>query len=149
MIYAPHTYSEWSQVLNILKNKTDDQEVLAAMKNGTIEWQSGVASRFAAKLIDTINSRMNEASDKFQKDMNHAGGQEGAIVQALLSMRRELRFLTDAIDLPAIPDQDRQQYVAMVRGQADRVQSSLEESAKKDRSGKMASIVRRNKVNAF
>lgn len=148
-IAPPKTYSDWVAVLDMLKTKSDDEVVLSAMQKGTIEWQSGVAERFAKKLIDVINYRMNSATDKFQKEMSRSNGQERVIVQALLALRKELSFLSKAINLPAIPEKDRQQYYQLVISQANSVQSSLEDSAKKDRSGKLASIVRNNKVNAF
>ena len=149
MIIPPHTYAEWASLLDMLKDKTDDADVLAAMQQGTIEWQSGVAERFAQKLIDTINYRMNAATDKFQKEMMRANGQERNIVMALLALRRELMFLSQAINLPALPANDRQQYYQLVIAQANKIQSSLEDSAKRDRTGKLASIVRNNKVNSF
>jgi len=145
----PAIYAEWSELLDKLRKKEGDAEILAAMQSGTIVWQSGVAERFAQKLIDAINARMNAAADKFQKDMGRSNGQEGAIVQALLSLRKEFAFLLNAINLPVIPEKDRAQYCALVRGQADKAQSSLEDSAKKDRTGKMSSIVRNHKVNRF
>ncbi len=149
MIQTPHTYSEWNAVLDMLRDRQDDAAVLAAMQQGTLAWQSGVAERFAKKLVDTINARMNAATDKFQKSMSRSGGQEGAIVQALLALRKELSFLVKAIDLPVIPEKDRAQYCNLVREQADQIQTSLEDSAKKDRSGKLSSIVRNHKVNVF
>lgn len=148
-ITPPRTYAEWVTVLDKLKNKADDEAVLYAMQKGTIEWQSGVAERFAKKLIDAINYRMNSATDKFQKDMTRTQGQERAIVQALLALRKEFRFLAQAINLPALPEKDRQHYYRLVICQANAVQSSLEDSAKRDRTGKLASIVRNNKVNTF
>lgn len=148
-IVPPKTYSEWVAILDMLKTKSDDENVLSAMQRGTIEWQSGVAERFSKKLIDVINYRMNAATDKFQKEMTRSNGQERAIVQALLALRKELCFLSKAINLSAIPEKDRQRYYQLVISQANSVQSSLEDSAKKDRSGKLASIVRNNRVNAF
>ena len=133
----------------MLKNKEDDQEVLQAMLLGTVEWQSGVAERFSKKLIDTVNYRMNSATDRFQKEMSRSQGQERAIVQALLALRKELSFLAKTINLPALPEKDRQHYHQLVLSQADSIQKSLEDSAKKDRTGKLASIVRNNRVNAF
>lgn len=148
-ISPPHTYSDWVEILDMLKNKSDDEEVLQTMQRGTVEWQSGVAERFAKKLIDTINYRMNAATDKFQKEMSRSQGQERAIVQALLALRKEFRFLAQAINLPALPEKDRQHYYQLVISQADSVQKSLEDSAKRDRTGKLASIVRSNKVNSL
>ena len=149
-IAPPHTYAEWAPVLDMLKNKTNDEDVLQAMLQGTVEWQSGVAERFAKKLIDAVNYRMNCATDKFQKDYLRARGHERAVVQALLALRREFRFLAQAINLPALPEKDRAHYYQLVISHADSVQSSLEDSAaKSDRSGKLSSIVRNNKVNVF
>lgn len=148
-VTVPHTYAEWVAVLDLLKNKTDDEMVLQAMYSGTVEWQSGVAERFAKKLTDTINHRMNTATDKFQTEMSRSGGQERAIVQALVTLRREMQFLAKAINLPALPENDRQQYYQLVLSQADSIQKSLEDSAKKDRSGKLSSIIRNNRVNSF
>ncbi|MCD7754803.1 MAG: hypothetical protein LUJ09_00465 [Firmicutes bacterium] len=148
-ISPPHTYAEWVSILDMLKSKTNDEEVLQAMLQGTVEWQSGVAERFSKKLIDVVNYRMNSATDKFQTEMTRSRGQERAIVQALLALRKELRFLSKAIDLPALPDANRQHYHQLVVSQANSIQSSLEDSAKTDHSGKLASIVRNNRVNAF
>lgn len=149
MIQTPHTYSEWLDVLDALREKTDDAAVLLAMQQGTIEWQSGVAERFTQAYVDAINARMNAASDQFQVSLGRAAGQERAVIQALLALRKEMAFLAKAADLPAIPEEQRKQYCQMVSDQADSMQSSLEDSAKKDRTGKLSSIVRNHKVNVF
>jgi len=149
MIKAPHTYSEWAEVIGIFKNKEDDEDALKAMKAGTVEWQSGVAERFSKRLIDAVNYRMNAASDKFQKELSRSRGEDRAIIQAILGLRKEMAFLAQAIDLPAIPQELRSQYIKMVYDQADTMQKSLEDSAKSDRSGKMSSIIRNHKVNSF
>lgn len=149
MIRTPHTYAEWAEVLKVYREKTDDAAALKAMQQGTIEWQSGVAERFTEKLLSATNARLNGAADKFQKDISRAGGSEGAMIQALLSMRKELAFIAQAVDLPAVPQEQRRRFIEIVRKQADSAQSSLEDSAKKDRSGKLASLVRNHKVNSF
>ena len=145
----PQAYAEWVNVLTVFKNKDDDETVLKMMKSGTIEWQYGVAERFSTKLIDAVNYRMNVASDKFQNDLLKSQGYEGAIIQAILSLRKEMTFLAEAINLPVIPDKERQHYLNLVIEQANSMQKSLEESAKQDRSGKMSSIIRNHKINSF
>lgn len=149
MIRTPHTYAEWSEVLTAYKDKTDDQGVLQAMRQGTIEWQSGVAERFTDKFLNATNVRLNVAADKFQRDISRAAGNEGAVIQALLSMRKEFRFLMDAVDIPAVPEDVRTRFAELIREQADSVQKSLADSARKDRTGKLASIIRNHKVNSF
>ncbi|MCI9077897.1 MAG: hypothetical protein HFH68_03085 [Lachnospiraceae bacterium] len=149
MTEVPHTYAEWVNITDKLKSRTNDEEILNAMKQGTIEWQTGVAERFLKKLADVINSRMNMASDKFQKTISRPNTEEREIVQALLALRKEMAFLADAVDLPALPENERSQYKQLVISQACKMQSSLEESARKDRSGKLLTIVRNHKVNKF
>ncbi len=148
-ISPPHTYAEWATVLDKFRNRTDDEDVLEAMLKGTVEWQSGVAERFTKKLVDAVNTRMNSATDRFQRDISRSRGQEGAIVQAILALRKELRFLLEAISLPAIPEKDRNRYRQLVIDQANRIQSSLEDSARADRTGKLANIIRNNRVNSL
>ena len=63
---TPMIYSEWVDILNILKNRTNDEEVLEVKKKGTIEWQSGVAERLTKRLINIVNERMQYAIDKYQ-----------------------------------------------------------------------------------
>ena len=149
MITTPHTYAEWAAVLDQFQQKTDDDAVLRAMKSGTLNWQSGVAERFSRRLIDAVNGRMDAATDKFQLELRRSSGQESSIVRALLALRKEMAFLVQAIDLPVIPEKDREQYVRLVREQADKMQRSLEDSARTERTGKLASIVRNHKINSF
>ncbi len=149
MIPVPHTYSEWTKIIDIFKDKQNDTEVLIAMKSGTLEWQSGVADRFSKRMVEAVNARMNSASDKFQRNLNNARGSEGSIVQALLAVRKEMSFLSQAVNIQAFPEEHRKQYMQLVIDQANKMQQSLEDSAKRDRSGKMASIIRNHKINAF
>lgn len=148
-ISAPKTYYEWVDVLDIVKSRSNDEAVLDAIQNGSIDWQTGVAERFINKLIDVVDGRMNSASDKFQNDMNHSKGEERAITQALHALRKEFRFLKKLVDIPAIPEDERTQCLKLVADQANEVQRALEDSARYDRSGKLASIVRNNRVNSL
>ena len=146
---APATYADWTTLIDMLRDKADDENVLLAMSKGRLEWQQGVAERFSQKLIDAVNFRMNGATDRFRREMSRCAGQEREIVQALLSLRKELSFLARVFEIPALPDDLRGHYRQLVVDQADKIQRSLEDSAKSDRTGKLASIVRNNRVNSI
>ena len=146
-VSAPSTYAQWMSVIDNLKNKIDDEATLSAMQSGTLEWQTGVAERFSKKLIDAVNYRLNAATDKFQRDMSRSRGQESYIVQALLALRKEMGFLSKAVDLPAIPEDERIHFTQLILDQANTIQASLENSAKTDRTGKLSSIIRNHRVN--
>ncbi len=148
MKIPPKNYAEWSFMLDQLQQQTDDEEVLRAMQQGELVWQSGVAERFSKRLVEVVNQRMDGASDSFGRKTAKAGGNERVLVQALLDLRKEMKFLAEVMSLSVIPQDLRTQYVQLVKDQADRMQNSLEDSAKKtDRSGKVSSIVRNHPVN--
>ena len=143
---TPMIYSEWVDILNILKNRTNDEEVLEVMKKGTIEWQSGVAERLTKRLINIVNERMQYAIDKYQSVKYY---DERGFIQSLLNLRKELIFLSEVLNIAIIPEKDREQYRDLVVNQANIIQNSLEESAKNDHSGKLLSIVKNHRVNNF
>ena len=148
MIEVPHTYAAWIKVLDILASRENDIAVLEAMRAGNISWQSGIAERFTKKLGKVLELRMNGAVDRFQKRIAHARNINGLSL-ALITLRKELAFLVEVVDIDAIPQEVRGQYISLIYDQADRIQDSLENSAKNDRSGKESSILRTTKVNAF
>ena len=67
----------------------------------------------------------------------------------MIAMRKELSFLAEAVNIPAVPEEQRNQFVQIVRQQADSAQKSLEDSANHDRTGKLKSIIKNHKVNNF
>lgn len=146
MITTPHTYYEWIAVFDELKKRSVDREILDVMRKGTIEWQPGIAERFSERLMSIINYRINRASDQFQKELNYGKNQESVIIQALLGLRKELQFLAEISDLPVLPKSEREQLHQLVIDQSNAIQRSLEDSAKKDRSGKLGYIVRNHKI---
>lgn len=146
MITEPHTYAEWAEVLKQFKEREFDEDTLAAMKAGRIEWQTGVAERFTKRLTDAANHRMNYASDRFQKDMANAAGSDGYIVQGLLALKKELSFIASALNLPTIPEPTRQELVRLVKAKAEEIQQNLEKSAQSDRSGKLSCLVNNHRV---
>ena len=44
-ITTPHTYSEWVNILDMLKEKIDDEAILKIIQEGTVVWQPGVAEK--------------------------------------------------------------------------------------------------------
>lgn len=147
-IEPPHTYSEWVCLIKILQEKSNDDIVLYALQNGTLEWQCGVAERFTEKYIGAINSRINIAVDRFQKEVKRTSS-ENIFVSNLLFLRKEMQFLANVANINAIPQEYRLQYVKLVQDKADEMQKSLEDSAKIDKTGRLLYIIKKNKINTF
>ena len=140
---APKIYADWVKVFELLKSCEDDENVLTLMQEGTIVWQSGVAERFLKRLVDTINFRLDRATDNFQKARQT---DENEIIQSLMQLRRELQFILKTVDLNAIPVKEKTELRNMIISQSNSIQESLEKSAESDRTGKLSSIIKNNKV---
>ena len=140
---APKIYADWIKVFNVLKSGEDDEVILPLMQEGEIVWQSGVAERFLRKLVDTVNFRLNKAIDNFQKSHQ---SDENEIIQSLMQLRRELQFMLKVVDINAIPVKEKTELRNMIINQSNSIQESLEKSSESDRSGKLSSIIKNNKV---
>ena len=140
---APKIYADWIKVFNTLKSGEDDETILPLMQEGEIVWQSGVAERFLRKLVDTVNFRLNKAIDNFQKSRQ---SDENEIVQSLMQLRRELQFMLKVVDINVIPVKEKMELRNMIINQSNSIQESLEKSSESDRSGKLSSIIKNNKV---
>lgn len=140
---APKIYVDWVKVFELLKSCEDDENVLTLMKEGTIVWQSGVAERFLKRLVDTVNFRLNRATDNFQKAHQT---DENEIIQSLMQLRRELQFILKVVDINTIPVKEKTELRNMIINQSNSIQESLEKSAESDRTGKLSSIIKNNKV---
>ena len=140
---APKIYADWVKVFELLKSCEDDENILTLMKEGTIVWQSGVAERFLKRLVDTVNFRLNRATDNFQKAHQT---DENEIIQSLMQLRRELQFILKVVDINTIPVKEKTELRNMIINQSNSIQESLEKSAESDRTGKLSSIIKNNKV---
>ena len=140
---APKIYADWVKVFDILKSGEDDEVILPLMQEGEIVWQSGVAERFLRKLVDTVNFRLNKAIDSFQKSRQ---SDENEIVQSLMQLRRELQFMLKVVDINTVPVKEKMELRNMIINQSNSIQESLEKSSESDRSGKLSSIIKNNKV---
>ena len=140
---APKIYADWIKVFNTLKSGENDETILPLMQEGEIVWQSGVAERFLRKLVDTVNFRLNKAIDNFQKSHQ---SDENEIVQSLMQLRRELQLMLKVVDINVIPVKEKMELRNMIINQSNSIQESLEKSSESDRSGKLSSIIKNNKV---
>ena len=140
---APKIYADWVKVFELLKSCEDDEKVLTLMQEGIIVWQSGVAERFLKRLVDTVNFRLNRATDNFQKAHQT---DENEIIQSLMQLRRELQFMLKVVDINAVPVKEKTELRNMIINQSNSIQESLEKSAESDRTGKLSSIIKNNKV---
>ena len=145
---VPSTYSEWLKCFDTVRDGTNDAEALDCMKRGNLALSAGVAGRFASQLSSLLQFRIKRASDKFSRSMQSTRGDLNHLTNALISVRKELKYLMEIAKLPVLPHADSQMIVSAIKQQADSMQESLEStSGKNDRSGVLTSIIRNNRIN--
>ena len=142
----PKTYAEWAASCDRLLKGDCDEDTIAAMETGSLEWTSGVAERITRRIHEVFDSRLKLAGEHFQRDTHHARGHATLLANALLGIRKKMILLARLAALPALPDMIKQSLHQSLQQFAERTQSSLESSARADLSGKTLDLVKRNRV---
>lgn len=147
MVKTPTTYAEWLNCFDRFRDEQFEEEVIVAMKNGTIEWQSGVAERFTKSLFDLIDYKiefiMKSMNMKFSKQLKS----KLEIENALLHTRRSLKKLLIFSSMESIPKDLRKKIKKYIEDTADTIQSAILDSVERDRIGEMVVLVKNNAVN--
>jgi len=142
----PTTYAEWAACCDRLLTGDCDDETFEAMESGKLEWTSGVAERITKRIYEVFDSRLKSLADRFQRDLDCARGHETLLTNALLGIRKNLSPLARLSRLPALPEIVTHSLKQSLKQYAEKTQSSLEASARSDRTGRLLSIVKRNGV---
>ena len=144
---VPANYADWCTLFDEIASGPKDEEYLDVISKGTISWTSGVAERFVKIAADMIEKRINKAQDVYQRQMKNARGVSNNISTALLTLRKEYRYVYSLAAVLPIPEDYRNQLTKMVQDHADTTQQSLEDSAKADRTGHLTTLVKNAHMN--
>ncbi|WP_027014487.1 hypothetical protein [Comamonas composti] len=145
---APATYAQWSECLDLLAQGLHDEECLARMGSGQLVWTAGVAPLFAQRLSEELQRRLGLCADRLTRDLR-TGSSEQNVVKAILQARAQLFFLQRLCQLPMLPAPVKEQLLDEVQRFAERSQNSLLDSARADRSGRLASVLRNNPLTRY
>lgn len=144
----PQSYAQWSHCLDALAQGDNDEACLQQLKAGTLEWTGGVAPMFAKRVSEEIQRRLQQCSERLSRDLQR-GAQESLIVRAVLQARAQLGFVHQLCQLPVLPASTQQHLLDEIRRFAERSQQSLEDTAKADRSGQLATLLRNNPLTRY
>lgn len=143
----PSSYSEWYMLMDEIGNSPRNEDYIQIIRQGTVSWTSGVAERFVQCVSNTMRKRINAAQDTFQRQMRNSRGGDVAVAGALTVLAKEYRYLHKLSSALPIPAEYVRQMMKMIQDQADLTHKNLMDSAKADRTGKLASIVKSVGVN--
>lgn len=144
---APSSYSEWHTLMDEISSAPRNNDYIQMVRMGTVSWTSGVAERFIQTVSNTIRNRINTAQDVYQRQIKNSRGGDMAVANALSVLTKEYRYLYQLSAALPIPSEYVDQMKKIIQDQANQTYDSLMDSAKADRTGKLASIVRSAGIN--
>lgn len=142
---APQTYAQWSDCLDDLVCGLQDEACLQRMARGSLSWTGGVAPLFSARLMTEFNRRLTLCSEHLTRDLRSIHD-ESAVVRAILNARQSLHFLHRLAQTSRFPASLQTHLADELHKFATRSQSSLEDTAKADRSGRLTVLLRHNSL---
>lgn len=142
---APCCYADWSVCLETLASGSNDEAVILAMTQGELSWTSGVATLFSERISEAFSSRLQHCAKRLSRNLS-LGADETTLVRALMETRRSLALLHRVALIPVFPSMLREHLCSELKQYAERTHNSLEDSARHDRSGKLASLIRHNSL---
>lgn len=146
---TPITFAEWSDLFDMIKKRLNDAETLEAAQNGTYDMQPITAELWMEEFTSAINERLNLANQRFKRDFSASAGSEGRIIQAISSLKKELVFVYKLSKIPCVPNAAKEKCAKIVTDSAKKLESSLMDSAKSDRSGKLGILIRNAEISKF
>ncbi|TXC79084.1 hypothetical protein [Paraburkholderia azotifigens] len=144
----PKTYAEWSVCLDVFEAGGNDDEAIEAMRAGSLSWTGGVAPLFARRTSETVDVRLKRIADGMSRAL-HLGGDATTLARAMLDARQKLVSVYQLAALPVFADELRESLQKQVAQYAETAQKALEDSAKHDRSGQLASTIRNSSLLHF
>ncbi|WP_176079872.1 hypothetical protein [Paraburkholderia tropica] len=148
VLRVPTTYAEWSACLELFEAGGDDDAALHAMSSGSLSWTGGVAPMFARRISDVLNARLKRISDDMTRELRF-GTDTSALARTMLDARKKLGQLNRLASLSVFAEELRQGLEQQIAHYAKTAQSSLEDSAKHDRSGQLANTIRQCSLLTF
>ncbi len=144
---TPNYYSEWVQLFHQLKQLgQEDEKIISVLENGKIEWTSGVADKIVNGVYEVIQFKMNQTTRLFQHELDQSGGEEAAMILAIINARNRFNLLYRLCRLPIFPNEIKESLTNFVSKYVGDSQEALLESAKHDRTGQLAYTIKHNSI---
>ncbi|MEN5209211.1 hypothetical protein ABE493_13930 [Stenotrophomonas terrae] len=147
-VLSPRTYADWSIALERFAQGNDDDAVLLSMAQGQLDWTPGVATLFSERIHAVLDLRVQALSVRLDRSFSYSRD-EVEVVRALLDARRHLGLLHRLACVPALPDVLRKHLLELLEKVAQRMQQSLEDSARRQNAEALLRTLRHHDLRHF
>lgn len=142
------TYYEWITNLEKLKTAPRDEELLKTLYEGKIELVGNISYRFIKHINDVIRTRLKNSLEGILLKMNTIYKDTNALSLEVINIKKELSFSKKIINIPAIPEENKNKFKETLQMFANEINDTLEESASNlDNTGEALLMIKNSKIN--
>lgn len=142
------TYYEWISKLEELKNGPRNEEIIQDLYQQTIELDGNILYRFIRHINDVIRTRLKNALEKTLSNIERLYGEKDTLSLEIINIKKELHFAKKIINLPVIPDENKNKFRETLQKFANEINEALISSLEGiDTTGEVLMMIKNSKIN--
>lgn len=144
------TYFEWIEILENLKTSPRDENLINNLYNQKIDLIGNILYRFIVHVNDTVRTRLKTSLDGILSKMNTIYNDTNALSLEVINIKKELLFCKKIMNLPVIPEENRNKFMQTLQNFANEINEVLENSVTGlDSTGEAIMMIKNSKVNVL
>lgn len=142
------TYFEWIANLEKIKTGPRNENLLINLYDKKIDLDGNILYRFIRHINDVVRTRLKNALDSILIKIHTIYNDTNAISLEVINIKKELSFCKKIIDLPVIPEENKQKFKETLQNFANEINDALEASVSGlDTTGEALMMIKNSKIN--
>lgn len=142
------TYFEWINSFDQLKTGTRNEDLLNTLYKSTITLEGSILYRFIIHINDLIRTRLKNSLDSILYKLRTIYQDSNALSLEIINIKKELAFAKKIINLPVIPEENKNKFKETLQNFANEISETLEHSLSGiDTTGEIITMVKNSKIN--
>lgn len=144
------TYFEWVEILENLKTSPRDDNLINNLYSQKIDLVGNILYRFIVHINDTVRTRLKNSLDSILLKMNTIYNDINSLSLEVINIKKELMFCKKLMNLPVIPEENRNKFMETLQNFANEINEALEVSVTGlDTTGEAIMMIKNSKINVL
>lgn len=142
------TYYEWVSKLEELKTGPRNEEIIQNLYQQTIELNGNILYRFIRHINDVVRTRLKNTLEKMLSNIERLYKEKDNLSLEIINIKKELYFAKQIINLPVIPDENKNKFRETLQKFANEINEALISSLEGiDTTGEALMMIKNSKIN--
>jgi len=142
------TYYEWIDTFDQLKDGPRNDNVVDNLYKEKINLDGNILYRFIIHINDLIRTRLKNSLESILTKIASIYKDTNLLSIEILNIKKELIFAKKIINLPVIPEENKNMFKKTLQNFANEIQETLEMSANNiDNTGTTLTLIKNSKIN--